>query len=245
MAIIKIFLQDIRTQKTPFHGRLYRAAKKMRMVRIPFPRFYGAVLFHTWGGLLIVWRRFKQLFFYDSMLRYRCKRVGKGVYFESTFPLIMGYGNIYLGDRLGISGHVTFIASYKANPNPTIEIGEDVYLGYGSFFSCADRITIGNRVLIAQGVSIFDNNNHPIDAVARAKNQTIGKVDFSPVVIEDDAWIGAKAVILKGVTVGRGAVVATESVVTHDVPPMTVVAGNPAEVVKKIPISGANMEVGK
>ena len=184
MTIIKNFLQDIRAQKTPFHGWLYKTAKRLRMARIPFPRFYGAVLFHIWGVLMIAWRRFKQIFFYDAMLRYRCKRVGKGVYFESTFPFIMGYGDICLGDRTGISGHVTFIVSYKANPNPTIEIGEDVYLGYGSFFSCADRITIGNRVLIAQGVSIFDNNNHPIDPVARAKNQAIGKGEFAPVVID-------------------------------------------------------------
>lgn len=240
MSTLKSFLMDVRAQKTPFHAWLYKTVKKLKMARIPFPRFYGALLFHAWGFLLVVWRRFKQIFFYDAMLRYRCKHVGKGVYFESTFPLIMGYGDIYLGDRLGISGHVTLIASYKANLNPTIEIGEDVYLGYGTFLSCADRITIGNRVLIAQGVSIFDNNNHPIDPMARARHQAIGKIDFSPVIIEDDVWIGAKAVVSKGVTVGRGSVVAMESVVTRDVPPMTVVAGNPARVVKKIPVEGAD-----
>ena len=242
MGIINKFLLDIRAQKTPFHGWLYRTAKKSRMARIPFPRLYGAMLVHSQGLFLVFFRRLKQLFLFDPMLRYRCKRVGEGVYFESTFPLIMGYGDIYIGNRLGLSGHVSLVVSYKANPNPTIEIGDDVYLGFGVFLSCADRITIGDRVLIAHGVSIYDNNNHPIDPKARKENRPIGKIDFQPVIIEEDAWIGAKATILKGVTIGRGAVVATESVVTRDVPPMTVVAGNPAKVVKRIQIENTNSE---
>jgi acetyltransferase-like isoleucine patch superfamily enzyme len=234
MGFIDRFLLDIRTQKTPFHSLLYHTAKRLRMARLPFPRFYGALLYRSRNACLTGWRRFKQLFFFDPMLRYRCKQVGKGVYFESKFPLIMGYGDIYIGDRLGISGNATMIASYKTNPNPTIVIGDDVYLGYATTLSCADRITIGNRVLIAHFASIFDNNNHPIDPRARAANQPVGKEDIAPVVIEDDAWIGAYAIILKGVTVGRGSVVAMGAVVTKDVPPMTVVAGNPARVVKQI-----------
>jgi acetyltransferase-like isoleucine patch superfamily enzyme len=110
--------------------------------------------------------------------------------------------------------------------------------------SCADRITIGNRVLIAHFASIYDNNNHPIDPGARAKNMPIGKDDFAPVVIEDDVWIGAHAVVLKGVTIGRGSVVAMGSVVTKDVPPMTVVAGNPARVVKQIDPGNPSMDGG-
>jgi acetyltransferase-like isoleucine patch superfamily enzyme len=239
MGLIDKFLLDIRTQKTPFHKRLYETAKAMRRVRLPFPRVFGGIFYWMHDGGLVVWRRVKQILFFEPMLRYRCNRVGKGVYFESTFPLIMGYGEIYMGDRVGISGNVNLIVSYKANPNPTILIGDDVYLGFESTLSCADRITIGNRVLLAHFASIYDNNNHPIDPDARAKHMPIGKEDFAPVVIEDDVWIGAHAVVLKGVTVGHGSVVAMGSVVTKDVPPMTVVAGNPARVVKQIAPVGA------
>jgi acetyltransferase-like isoleucine patch superfamily enzyme len=173
------------------------------------------------------------------MLRYRCKQVGSGVYFESNFPLIMGYGDIYIGNRAQFSGNVNLIVSYKANPNPTIVIGDDVTFGYATELSCADKIIIGNRVLIAHFVSIYDNNNHPIDPAARARNMPIGKGDFAPIVIEDDVWIGGHAAILKGVTVGRGSVVAMGAVVTKNVPPMTVVAGNPARVIKQIASAGA------
>ena len=235
MGFIEKFFLDIRTQRTPFHKGLYDTAKLLRSARLPFPRLFGAIFYRCDNAALLVWRWIKQIFFFDPMLRYRCKQVGKGVYFESTFPLIMGYGDIHIGDRVGISGNVNLIVSYKTNPNPTIVIGDDVYLGFESTLSCAERITIGNRVLIAHFASIYDNNNHPIDPVARAKHQPIGKADIAPVVIEDDAWIGAHAVVLKGVTVGRGSVVAMGSMVTRDVPPMTVVAGSPARVVKQIP----------
>ena len=62
----------------------------------------------------------------------------------------------------------------------------------------------------------------------------MNKSDVSPVVIEDYVWIGMNSIILKGVTIGKGAVVAAGSVVTKSVPPMTVVGGNPAEVIKKV-----------
>lgn len=234
MRSIDKFLLDVRVKKTPFHGWLYDLAVSLRGLRLPFPNLIGGVLYRGWQLGLMLWRRTKQILVYDPMLRYRCKAVGKGIYFESRFPLVMGYGSIYIGDRVRISGNVCLIASYKRNPDPTIVIGDEVYLGFASTLSCADKITIGNRVLIAQFASIYDNNNHPIDPAARAKNMPINEEDIAPVVIEDDVWIGAHSVILKGVTVGKGAVVAMGSIVSKDVPPMTVVAGNPARVVKTI-----------
>lgn len=246
MGLIDQLLLDIRTQKTPFHSRLYRTAKRLRSARLPFPGLFGALFYRTMTIALALWRRIKQMVFFDPMLRYRCKHVGKGVYFESTFPLIMGYGDIHIGDRVGLSGNVNLVVSYKTNPNPTIMIGDDVYLGFESTLSCADRITIGNHVMIAHFASIYDNNNHPIDPRARAANEPIGKEDIAPVVIEDNAWIGAHAIVLKGVTIGKGSVVAMGAVVTKDVPPMTVVAGNPARVVKQIdPSDGGTPDQAK
>jgi acetyltransferase-like isoleucine patch superfamily enzyme len=205
-----------------------------RAIRLPFPSFFGAIFYYLHRSLLSIWRRFKQILFYEPMFRYRCKSVGRHLFFEDNFPLILGYGTIHIGDDVTIGRNVTLIASYKASPDPTIKIGDRVYLGYETFMSCADSISVGNRVLIAEGCSIYDNNNHPIDPDARAKNEPITKKDIAPVIIEDDVWIGANAIILKGVKIGRGSVVATGSIVTCDIPAMTVVAGNPAKIVKKI-----------
>ena len=94
---------------------------------------------------------------------------------------------------------------------------------------------------MAHGVQIFDSDSHPVDADSRRRDHRAvlsgglrEPVSMQPVRLRDDAWVGVGAVILKGVEIGRGAVVAAGSVVASDVPEGTVVAGNPARVVKMI-----------
>jgi acetyltransferase-like isoleucine patch superfamily enzyme len=123
-----------------------------------------------------------------------------------------------------------------------ISIGEYCYVGEQSHIWSAARISIGDRVLISHNVNIFDSLTHPVNPVERHRHyhQIItcghpGQVDLAeaPVRIGNDAWIGCLVVILKGVTIGEGAIVGAGSVVTKDVPPFTVVAGNPAKVVRE------------
>jgi acetyltransferase-like isoleucine patch superfamily enzyme len=122
-----------------------------------------------------------------------------------------------------------------------ITIGEESYVGDDCLLSSATGIDVGARVLMAHGVQIFDNDSHPVDADSRRRDYRAVRsgglrepVSMQPVRIGDDAWVGFGAVILKGVEIGRGAVVAAGSVVASDVPEGTVVAGNPARVVKII-----------
>ena len=132
----------------------------------------------------------------------------------------------------------------KINENGTILIGNNTYIGGNSIIGSAENITIGNAVIISTEVHIYDNNNHPISPVKRKRMCECG--DFfgkewqwsesahSRIVIEDNVWIGERATVLKGVTIGEGAIIASNSVVTHDVPPFTIAAGNPARVVKSL-----------
>ncbi len=232
--MLRQFIQDIKQRKHWYHKALYATARWLKRLRLPFPRFFGAIFYPLYTSWRTFWRRLKQFFFYEPMFRYRCAKVGKSLLLEVNFPLILGYGTINVGDNVTIGGNSTFIVSYKARPNPTITIGSNVYLGYETLLSCAEKITIGSDVRIAEGCRIFDNNNHPLDATARKANEPVGDKDIAPVILEDETWIGSHATILKGVTIGRGAVVATGAVVTKNVAPMTVVAGNPAKVVKDL-----------
>lgn len=115
-------------------------------------------------------------------------------------------------------------------------VGRDVYIADGLLIveELADRdnLTIGDRVSIAPRVTIV-TSSHPNRSRIRAFAPT-GK---GPVVIHDDAWIGAHAVILPGVTVGHGAVVGAGSVVASDVPPMVIVAGQPARQIRALDAS--------
>lgn len=141
----------------------------------------------------------------------------------------------------------TFIFESK---DGEISIGNHSYIGGGMFISHR-RIMIGNNVTIAWGGTIYDHDSHSLnyldrrrdiddelDCIRSGKNFIANKewsnVSSKPIIICDDVWIGMNVTILKGVTIGEGAIVAACSVVTKDVPAWTVVAGNPAKIVKSI-----------
>lgn len=125
-----------------------------------------------------------------------------------------------------------------------IRIGEWCFVGEGSRIWSAESITIGNRVMISHNVNVFDSLTHPISAVKRHQHfvhiATIGHpksidLDEQSVKIDDDVWIAAGVTVLKGVHIGEGAIVGAGSVVTSKVEPWTVVAGNPASLLRRLP----------
>lgn len=119
-----------------------------------------------------------------------------------------------------------------------IEIGDHCYIGEGTRIWSLSHITLGNRVFLSHGVNVHDNDAHSLSAAERHRHfrelvqqgraSFVENVSSGKIVIEDDAWIGFNATILKGVRIGEGAIVGACSTVTRDVPPYTVVAGNPA-----------------
>lgn len=124
-----------------------------------------------------------------------------------------------------------------------IRVGEYCYIGEGTRIWSARSIRLGNRVLIAHNVTILDSLTHPIRAAARHEHFrhiiTAGhprQIDLgeAAVEIEDDVWIGCMAIVLRGVSLGQGAIVGAGSVVTESVAPWTVVGGNPAKVIREL-----------
>ncbi len=106
----------------------------------------------------------------------------------------------------------------------TIRVGDGTYLNRGAEIVAAERVTIGRDCKIARDVIIMDTDQHELPGQGLL---------VAPVVIEDRVWIGARAITLKGVTVGHDAIIAAGAVVTKDVPPHTVVAGVPAKSVSR------------
>ena len=125
-----------------------------------------------------------------------------------------------------------------------LQIGDNSFIGEYSKVWAGESITIGNNVLISHNVNIIDTNSHEMDEMERAasfykmvrKGHTSekGQVLTSPIIIDDYAWISFNVIILKGVHIGKGAIVAAGSVVTKNVDDFTIVAGNPATVVKRL-----------
>jgi len=124
-----------------------------------------------------------------------------------------------------------------------ISIGEYCYVGEQSHIWSAAHISIGDRVLISHNVNIFDSLTHPVNPRERHRHYreiiTSGhpvSIDLgeAPVCIRNDVWIGCLSIVLGGVTIGEGAIVGAGSVVSKDVPPFTIVAGNPAKFVREL-----------
>lgn len=146
-------------------------------------------------------------------------------------------GTITIGDHCRVFGRL------QTQDSGEIRIGNHSCVYLDSIIGSVSSIRIGDYVVISNHVHIYDNNNHPTDPQVR-KNMCIAGFDgdawlwrhsdSAPIVIEDNVWIGEYAAVLKGVTIGTGAVVASHAVVTKDVPPYTIVAGNPARVVKEL-----------
>ena len=123
----------------------------------------------------------------------------------------------------------------------SVLIGERTFVGSSTLVT-ADRIEIGNDVLVSWGCTIVDHDSHCVEWNDRkddvrayySGDKDWAKVAVKPVVICDKVWVGFNVIVLKGVTIGEGAVVAAGSVVTRDVPAFSVVGGNPARVIRQL-----------
>ena len=119
-----------------------------------------------------------------------------------------------------------------STPGSLIKLGNNVGIS-GSTINATLSITIGNDVLIGSGCIITDTDSHPLSVIDRINNN-LSAIQSKPIIICDNVFIGARSIILKGVTIGEGSVIGAGSVVSKDVPPNTVCAGNPAKFIKSI-----------
>jgi acetyltransferase-like isoleucine patch superfamily enzyme len=141
--------------------------------------------------------------------------------------------------------HVVIDGTLECYERGMLLVGDYSFVGRARIFA-AHKVDIGIGVLISDNVIILDSDLHSLsaskrfaEAVAWSKGKFPNVYDGipgEPVIISDHVWIGANSVILKGVTIGEGAIVGAGSVVTKDVPPYTIVAGNPARIIREIPI---------
>lgn len=169
---------------------------------------------------------------------YRIAEVGANLNVCSRANCVAdGPGRIRIGDDCRVYGML------HSQGEGRISIGNRTCIYERSEIGSVNSIRIGSCVIISNHVHIYDNNNHPTSPKTRremCQNGFEGEAwrwthaDAAPIVIEDNVWIGEYAAVLKGVTIGTGAIVASHAVVTKDVPPYTIVAGNPAKIVKEI-----------
>ena len=168
--------------------------------------------------------------------------IGPGSIIETTFGFRRFVSQRDPGLILGAHSAIYAGSYFDVGPVGQVVIG-DTSMITCVMFQCEDRIEIGDRVMISWQVGLLDSHvlprsrSHRADAVARAAldpQARFGRTEACPIVIEDDVWIGCGSVVLPGVRIGRGSVIGARSVVTRDVPPGVVAAGNPLRIVREI-----------
>ena len=156
-------------------------------------------------------------------------------------PLIKNRGCIELGNNVSLRsnarstsmGVISPVILNTLCPDSILTIGNDVGIS-GAVICCKLSVVIGSRVMIGSGAVICDTDFHSMDFKIRGTSQDLADAESSPVEIGDDCFIGARAMILKGVMIGDRSIVGAGAVVVKDVPADVVVAGNPAKVIKDL-----------
>jgi acetyltransferase-like isoleucine patch superfamily enzyme len=217
-------------------SRLKSAARRVLSWHLPVNAFTRPCFRALYVGHVLVREAViaaQRFLWNEPLFRSQCEAVGARFWMEQL-PYLQGLGRIIIGDGVRLSGR-PYIAFHNRMPEPPcLIIGDRTFVGHLCDFRIGKSIRIGRGCLLASGVSISDYDGHPLDADLRRSGAPSPPASVRPVVIGDDVWICTGATILKGVSIGDRAVIGAHAVVTRDVPPDCVVAGNPARVVRQL-----------
>ena len=227
-------LLKIRRGDTPFYRSVKKGLRSTVESNFPLPRFLYPLFRFFYsaqqnGFMGIRW--LCSYFLWEPMFRARCESVGKK--FRMWYlPFIVGHAKIYIGDNVNFFGKVD-VFSGRLFDEPKLVLGNRVDLGHNVVFLVNKEIVLEDDINVASGVRFMDTDAHPRDAMDRIADLPPRPDEVKPVRICRYAWIGHNSFIMKGVTIGEGAIIGVNSVVVNDIPPYCVAMGNPARVVVK------------
>lgn len=230
------WMNKVRRGEGPVWGRMKRLIKAVLTFHVPVngmtrPAARLLYRFHVFVRETWVWVR--RFFWNEPLFRSQCEKVGTEFRMEEL-PYLGGVGKIVIGDRVYISGLISIGFSNQIVDRPEFVVGDGTFIGHRTGFNIGRSIQIGRHCYIASGCSITDMDGHPIDAADRRAGKPTPPEGCKPIAIGDDVWVGFHVLILKGVNIGPRSIIAAGSVVTRDVPPDSIVAGNPARIVKRL-----------
>lgn len=197
---------------------IFDVMRKIRLGIIIIQSFIGRIYFYLWGV-----------------------QAGKKLRMGSLpYCRVVGSGKIVIGDHVRINNKlsenpagITHKTVLVAGKGAVLKIGNNVGIS-GSIIYALESVTIGDGCRLGANSMIYTTDFHPLNADDRRDLISAATVT-KPVVLKKNVWLGANTVVLRGVTIGEGSVVAIGSIVTKDVPDGVIVAGNPAKVIKPVP----------
>lgn len=232
MNLIDGFKLKVKRGETPLYRRVRSFAKWLLRLNLPVPSFLKPVLrllYELHFFAIIAARRILTLAYREPLFRSRCASVGRNLFMYGPLPFVNGHAEIHLGDNVGIGGPLN-IGSGRFVDTPRLIIGDRSGIGAYSVITVNREIIIEEDVMVGTHCRISDSDGHRKETNLRAQDAPLTERDIQPVRICRNAWIGTGCYVMKGVTIGEGAIIGANSVVVSDIPPYCLAMGNPAEV---------------
>lgn len=143
-------------------------------------------------------------------------------------PYVSNWGRMVIHDRVQLVSTVVPLELVTTGDG-LLEIGERTLVNYGTSIAASELVRIGPDCLIGTYTLLMDSDFHRLEPERRMEAP-----DAAPIILERNVWLGARVIVLKGVTIGAGSVIAAGSLVTHDVPPRCLAGGMPAKVLRRL-----------
>jgi acetyltransferase-like isoleucine patch superfamily enzyme len=233
-AIDRLILHTKRGQSRPIRAlrSMLRWLGQPRVLRIPrVLRSFLRAVYELHFMAIVMIRTAVTVLYRGPIFQARCASFGRNVQMDGPMPFVSGHVQILIGDDVTLGGKIS-IASGRMFEEPRLVVGNRVGIGWNSHFTVNREVIIEDDVRLPN-CRITDSDGHPREADRRAANEPPDLRDIRPVRICRGAWVGYGCHVMKGVTIGEGAIIGANSVVITNIPPYALAMGNPAEVVMK------------
>jgi len=211
--------------------KLYRG---LFQFSIPAPRIITASVLAIVIVIRSAYYFLRRVFIAEPLFKVYCTRYGKNLHTGIYVHWVQGKGDILVGDNVSIDGKCAFFFAARYSERPRLIIGDNTGIGHSCAFTVGREIVIGKHCRFGSSIAVFDAPGHPADPAARLAGLPSASNEVRPVTIGDNVWVGTGSIIFPGVTIGDGSIVAMGSVVMNNVPPNTMVAGNPARQIRSL-----------
>lgn len=234
MSYSNTLRQWVKTGNTPLSNAICRVLVQARGTSFPVVPVLHLALYHLHRAVTNGVGATSRVLWYTPLFQARLQQRARQLYIYGGMPLVLGPVRIAFGKNVRISGQTTITGRTCNAVDPLLTVGSNVDIGWQTTIAVGRNVTIGDNVRIAGRAFLAGYPGHPIDAMARAKGLPDTDDQVRDIVIENDVWLATGVMVLAGVTIGKGTIVAAGSTVTRDLPPFVLAGGSPARVIKTL-----------
>ncbi|CAH0536147.1 acyltransferase [Vibrio marisflavi] len=223
----------LKNHPNKFYRNVFLILKKTRSLEIPTPQVVNISFYFLYKFISNLINTTARIALYTPAFKGRLSHYGKHLFLYGGLPYVSGPLRITVGDNCRISGQTTLSGRTHSTP-PSLSIGSNVDIGWQTTIAVGQKVIIEDNVRIAGRAFLFGYSGHPLDANRRALGEPDDEWQVGNIVLRRDVWLCTNVSVKHGVTIGEGTIVAAGSVVTGDLPPFVIAAGNPAKVIRSI-----------